>query len=591
MMKRFISFFVIIAMLSTLFAALAACGAAPQGQATTAASAATTQAAATTAAEKTTAATTTAATTTASAAYDWRTPYENTVTLNFVRQGSVTSPKFPEGDDISNNAFTRWILERFNLKVVNAWMTDTEYTQKIGLSIASKDIPDVMLVYDRTQLIQLIEGGLAADMAEALEKNISPLVRSIYEAQGGPSVMYRDCAGGNGHPYAIPCSEPIQYALTWIRSDWLEKLKIPTPTTMDELIDAARAFVKEDLAGDGNTIGINLDVEIVGHPNAVNRAGPLFGYHKAFPRTWHLDDATGKYTYGSITEETKNALSFMAGLYKERLFSPEFATIDANAQVAANYCGVFFGAWWTGAWPLADGKANNPEIEWIPIWIPDANGKYNAFSPNKTPYWAVVRNGYANPEAPVKLANLSADQQNLFRTAEFDDFESDIPAEVDTAYKNLEWKLDWGAWPLPLLVRYPDQMVRLEKVWNSLLKRREAGEAIPEFSTESFNADLILAYKNGKDSSSQGFHVYTKTIALTLLAENEKKSLALKDAVYPPVTDEFDLYWSNLKDLEDSTFLKIVTGEEPVTYFDTFREKWLSQGGQELIDIVNSLYK
>ena len=522
---------------------------------------------------------------------EWHTPYDETVVLTFARSGNLESPKFPTGDDVSDNAYTRWILERFNLKVENAWMTDVEYTQKVALAIASRDIPDVMMIYDRIQLIQMIEGGLTADVTDALNEKSSPLLKSIHQAHGGLDRVTIDCKDSKGRIKALPGIEPLQYNLTWIRTDWLDELGLAVPKTMDELIDAARAFVENDMAGDGNTVGISLGKQVAPpHPNNANLASPIFGYFDAYPRVWHKA-SDGGYMYGTLSDETREALIYMASLYKEGLISPEFATADEWQVIAANYPGIFFGAWWTGAWPLADGKANDPSIEWIPIWITDKNGKYNVFPPNIVTAWGVVRNDYEHPEAPVILMNLSADQQNLFRDMEFDEFVSDIPSEVDTAYKNLEWKIDWGAWPLPLIQRYPDQMVRLEKVWNTLIARRDAGESIPEFSTESFDADLIISYRDGHDQSSQGFHVYTKTLGLTLLAENESGTLSIKDVVYPPMTDEFEMYWTNLLDMEDLMFLKIVMGQEPIEYFDEFKAQWLAQGGSDLTKVVNDLYK
>ena len=44
----------------------------------------------------------------------------------------------------------------------------------------------------------------------------------------------------------------------------------------------------------------------------------------------------------------------------------------------------------------------------------------------------------------------------------------------------------------------------------------------------------------------------------------------------------------SLKELEKDSFLQIIMGEEPVSYFDTFVEEWYRQGGRELTEQIRS---
>lgn len=44
--------------------------------------------------------------------------------------------------------------------------------------------------------------------------------------------------------------------------------------------------------------------------------------------------------------------------------------------------------------------------------------------------------------------------------------------------------------------------------------------------------------------------------------------------------------WSNLKKIEDETFLKIILGTVPIEEFDTFVENWYAQGGTEITQEV-----
>jgi putative aldouronate transport system substrate-binding protein len=45
---------------------------------------------------------------------------------------------------------------------------------------------------------------------------------------------------------------------------------------------------------------------------------------------------------------------------------------------------------------------------------------------------------------------------------------------------------------------------------------------------------------------------------------------------------------ANLLKLEEEDFIKIVTGTEPLDYFDTFVSNWKKQGGDEIIDEIEA---
>ena len=50
--------------------------------------------------------------------------------------------------------------------------------------------------------------------------------------------------------------------------------------------------------------------------------------------------------------------------------------------------------------------------------------------------------------------------------------------------------------------------------------------------------------------------------------------------------DSMQKKWSNLKKIEDETFLKIILGTVPIEEFDTFVENWYAQGGTEITQEV-----
>jgi putative aldouronate transport system substrate-binding protein len=59
--------------------------------------------------------------------------------------------------------------------------------------------------------------------------------------------------------------------------------------------------------------------------------------------------------------------------------------------------------------------------------------------------------------------------------------------------------------------------------------------------------------------------------------------------VFFGTTETMKLKWSNLRDLEEQAFIKIITGVEPLDYFDTFVSEWKNLGGDEIIAEIASM--
>ena len=55
-------------------------------------------------------------------------------------------------------------------------------------------------------------------------------------------------------------------------------------------------------------------------------------------------------------------------------------------------------------------------------------------------------------------------------------------------------------------------------------------------------------------------------------------------------TESMTLYMNYLKDLQNETFVKIITGEAPIEAFDTFVENFYANGGDMITEEVNAWY-
>lgn len=80
----------------------------------------------------------------------------------------------------------------------------------------------------------------------------------------------------------------------------------------------------------------------------------VFEKFGAYPQQW-IENADGEIVYGSLTEETKEALGYLRELYRQGILDSDFALRAQNNirdLVVNGKCGAFFGLWWTPNNPL-----------------------------------------------------------------------------------------------------------------------------------------------------------------------------------------------------------------------------------------------
>lgn len=123
-----------------------------------------------------------------------------------------------------------------------------------------------------------------------------------------------------------PDQRRLAYAGFGLRGDWLKKLNLTAPATMDDWHKVLTAFKTQDPNGNGKADEIPWVQTKGPGPTYVNFAsayGILDGMYK--------DLDTGKVKFGPIDPGYKDFITTMAQWYKEGLIDPDFATSDANA--------------------------------------------------------------------------------------------------------------------------------------------------------------------------------------------------------------------------------------------------------------------
>ncbi len=346
----------------------------------------------------------------ASGETDKVTPYEETlkITMSNAYNTSIENA-MPEwnklyGESLYDNRYTDAILRALNIDIDYTWLAKdgADYDTQLRLAMTSNELPDIFLVRNQADLLQLAQAGLIWDLTDLIPQYGT---KHDLEAWESADQALLKMATYEGRIYGMPSSVSAtdNFSYMWLRKDWMEKLNLSAPQTMDDLKAIMKAFMEADLDSNGanDTYGMLIDKDLYYGTRGV------FNAYGAYPEVWVNDG--DNLVWGGVTESNKAALSFLNGLYKEGYLDPEFiaqTNSDAQKMVMANRCGVVYGGHWF-VQGVADMHDLYPECDWICYTLPTGTGE-----PVKSPLvpskrgWIAVNKTFANPEAAFKIRSL-----------------------------------------------------------------------------------------------------------------------------------------------------------------------------------------
>lgn len=509
-----------------------------------------------------------------------------------ITMGRVTAsnPKLPEGDTYENNAYTRLVEEKLNAKIENKFEAEGEdYSRQVALAIASGELPDMMRVDSKEELKELVENDLIADLTDVYDKNANGFIKEVYDSYDGRSLAD---ATFDGRLMALPATVGDSAPnMIWIRKDWLDEVGIKLDSdgdrliTLDELEKTAKAFVENDPGDSGNPVGIPLAHWL----NAGDYGGSAFtmssiaGVYDAYPRFW-LKDENGDIINGSTSEGTKQALGLLANWFDKGIIDPQFGTRtwdDIMSLVTNGQTGIITGPWHIPDWGLSAVREMNKNTEFVSYALEDEDGKVNVVHNNPTGQFIVVRKDYQHPELAIKILNLFYDE--IINS-------NDIKSEYPEIAKYQELGVDGSTRPFNIEV-YPS--TNLLEEYSELMAAKNGDISVDDIQSAGrrMDAETIIEYsKNPKGAETSAWAKYTSRIkGLGLMNKlTEEGTFNWTTPVYFGTTKTMEKKGANLIKLEEEAFIKIVTGTEPLDYFDTFVSKWKNQGGDEIISEIEA---
>jgi len=485
---------------------------------------------------------------------------------------------FPDGDDLDNNVWTRSMAALFGVNFVNklTWVESDEQMQKYNLAMAANDLPDIIQGPQPETFLQMVEADMLLELGPIWDQYASPKWKAIVAEAGDLAWRHSTV---NGKRYAIPgaFAAAEENVVLWVRKDWLDKLGLKAPETMQDIHDVAVAFAEAKLGGP-DTYGLlanndfhyswygSLDPIWGGYGIATNYG--QFGWSKA---------ADGSLEYGGVKPEAKEVLTLLSQWYKDGVFRKDFYAIGADElapDLASGRCGLQFNP----IWGANRDSVKNTGADWIFLNIPAGpKGRYQ-FSSDPWLGAAIFccSKNFQHAKEWIELTNWRIEFEETVgnRMHGWDGINYNI---IDGVYEPTD--SDWAFWTVgPLGTRWGTVIDPLYFDKQNNFYQTE-WEKIPEDQRDAFQAAQFAD------------PVTVLRVKAKIFASQNHATQALFDLFSGNPTPTMEEVFSDLVDMENETFLSIIIGEKPIEAFDEFVANWKSGGGDQITAEVNEWWK
>lgn len=216
-------------------------------------------------------------------------------------------------DDIP---FYQHLKEKLNLSLTISSPPNNNYLETLNISIATGELADIF-ISPGSNYQALIREGVLLPLSD-----YAPQYPNLAKRLNKFDILK---PFGFGKMYELPITKYsgaveslINDHTIYYRKDWLDKLGLPVPKSIDEFYQVAKAFAVGDPDGNGvnDTYGLTLS------EGGIWWLYPIFNAFET--SAWaRFKQADGKWVPEIISNEMKEALTFIKKMYDEKILDPE----------------------------------------------------------------------------------------------------------------------------------------------------------------------------------------------------------------------------------------------------------------------------
>jgi putative aldouronate transport system substrate-binding protein len=480
----------------------------------------------------------------------------------------------PEKRSYEENRWINVFRDELGINLRYNWIApdSDSATAKWVAGIAANDVPDFAVVNDNIYR-QLYDADLIADMSTIFDRYATEEYKTTL-LPGDYEMMTID-----GKMYGFPAGKKAMAGTTllFIRQDWLDKVRLPVPETIDDVIQIARAFKAAKLGGE-DTIGLLLSSNISGGVAFEAGDGKWDGFLNGFGaylNYWLVRD--GKLAYSTVQPEIRPALLKLQELYQDGTINRDFAVVNnalAREYVASGKCGIFYATAWNVTQSINTLVKTDPEARIIHAFPPPAvKGRRVPVQTNSPKGWRIfVSNKSRYPEAVVKMATLSYHTRFSERRFYYMSDEAGFPF-----YKYLPWGDTFNFAEEDLL---RSAAIREAELTGSM-------ETLEQYQWTG----TYEQYLGAKEGKSDPWHLllYGPEGAYSSLYDYYRDGRLLLEGFNGLPTDTMLLKGGIINAALGVAMFEVVMGA-PISTWDQAVQKWFSDGGTQITDEVNRWY-
>ncbi len=204
-----------------------------------------------------------------------------------------------------------------------------DQASKLLAAGAANNLPDMMYT-SRETMVKLAEQGLLAPVDDMFA--MMPDRTAKLYTEGGKAFCTVD-----GHVYGLAAKGGIvkRNEGVMVRKDWLDKLGLEVPVTLDDFKNIMRAFTYNDPDGNGkdDTYGYGCFIEITSTEEGLGRrVDPFFGAFGC-AGTWDLSKESAGLNI--LKPEYYDAMQYIVSLQKEGIIDPNWLSYKKDEWKAS----------------------------------------------------------------------------------------------------------------------------------------------------------------------------------------------------------------------------------------------------------------
>jgi len=456
---------------------------------------------------------------------------------------------------------TELLLEdKYNVEIKPIFAESSNYTDKKNALLQSEDVPDLIYELDPMHVYADARDEYLLEIPYQLIEQEAPDIYADINEKAPAVWAYGYYEGGN---YGLPNMNHnhMESKVSTYRADWLEKVGMEVPKTVDELHDVLYAFTHDDPDGNGknDTYGYAFASSHWQHYFA-----EIFGAYGILPFDWQ--EANGEIVYGGLKEECETVLAILAQWYKEGIIYPAFIESDKTGSelLQSNIVGYLHDM------SYEDPSSDQTTLALLRQRVPEADLAYS--KPIEGPDGKFGMRGWGYPCHVVSFGDNGNSPKKVTRLLNmFNDMFTDEALLLEVRYgkEGVTYTVDKDSTAVNIYNATEDYVEAAQK----RLAGYEFNVAGPTFWSPICPSREV--YERGLSESYKAWGEKYKS-----------HDAVLTDAFYKvDIVPSAPTYIDDLRNGQMALMSEIVQGKKAADqYIEEFTKIWESTGGNELLE-------